>query len=213
MDIVGPHIYHYLHHPLLSSGEPMLYYTLDHLVHTGAIGYEHRRTQLGHGEHHLVDRLFLYRIADPGTLPPPEAAALSLIPEGKEYSLSDLRHEINHTYPNDHYKVFKSESMQEYLTQQGLLSTPSFTTPDGRKKYREVHHLLNQVEHDEEQLLNDHAQLQARLDELGSNVVLLHHSLFAKLKDLPDLDERTKTILILQTYLESGGYYHEKRMG
>lgn len=211
MDLIGPHTYHYLHHPLLSSGEPMLYYTLDHLVYTGAIGYEHRRMQLGHGEHHIVDRLFLFRSADPETLPLPERAALSLIPEGKEYSLSDLRQSINHTYP--HYQEFKSGPMLEHLTQQGLLSSPSFTTTKGRGKYREVHHLLNQVEHDEEQLLKDPAQLQARLNELGSNAVLLHHSLFAKLKDLPDLDERTKTILILQTYLESGGYYHEKRMG
>lgn len=191
----------------------MLYYTFDHLVHTGAIGYEHRRVQLGHGEHHVVDRLFLYRTVDPETLPPPEATALSLIPEGKEYSLSDLRHEINHVYPHYHYQTFKSGPMLEYLTQQGLLSSPSFTTSEGRKRYREVHHLLNQVEHEENQLLKDPKRLQERLNELGSNVVLLHHSLFAKLKDLPELDERMKTVMILQTFLESGGYYHEKRMG
>lgn len=213
MDIVGPHVYHYLHHPLLASGEPMLYYALDHLVYTGAIGYEHRRVELGHGEHHIVDRLFLHRVADPETLALSDATALSLIPEGKVYSLADLRMQIKHGYPNDHYQVFKSGPVLEQLTQQGLLASPNFTTTDGRQKYREVHHLLNQVEHDEDTLLKDHVALQKRLDELGSNVVLLHHSLFAKLKELPGLDERTKTVLILQTFLESGGYYHEKREG
>lgn len=213
MDIVGPHIYHYLHHPLLSSGEPMLYYTLDHLVHTGAIGYEYRRVPAGHEANRIVDRLFLFRAVDPGTLPPPEATALALIPEGKVYSLADLRMQINHAYPHDHYKVFKSGSMLEHLTQQELLSSPSFTTQEGRTKYREVHHLLNQVEHDEDKLLKDPVQLEERLNELGSNIVLLHHSLFAKLKELPDLNERMKTVLIMQTFLESGGYYHEKREG
>lgn len=211
MDIVGPHIYHYLHHPLLSSGEAMLYYALDHLLYTGAITFDHSRVHLGHGERHVVDRLFLHRAASPESLSAPEAFVLSLIPGNKPLSLAGLRHHINREMKDFHH--FKTGPMQAHLTQQGMLISPLFTTPDGRKKYREVHHLLNQVEHDEEQLLKDPAQLQARLDELGSNVVLLHHSLFAKLKELPDLDERTKTILILQTYLESGGYYHEKRMG
>ncbi|MCO6482298.1 MAG: hypothetical protein J5I62_05845 [Flavobacteriales bacterium] len=213
MGIIGPHVYHYLHHPLLSSAEAMLYYALEHLVYTGAISFDHNRVHLGHGEHHIVERLFLHRAADPAALPAPEAAALSLIPEGRAFSLSDLRHQIKRTYPHDQYKAYKAGIMAEHLKSQGLLSSPHTASSEGSRAYRQVHHLLNQVEHDEDQLLKDPAELQHRLNELGSNVVLLHHSLLAKLHDQPHLDERMKTMLILQTFLDSGGYYHEKMMG
>lgn len=210
MDTVGPHIYHYLHHPLFSSGEAMLYYALEHLVFTGAITFDHERVHPGHGERHVVDRLFLHRAA--GTeATGPEGAALDLIPRGEAYSLADLRRKIDHVYPDLH--AFKAGPMQEHLLGQGLLSSPSFTTAEGRKAYRHVHHLLHQVEHEEEHLLADAARLHGRLAELGSNVVLLHHGFLEKLRDRNDLEPLLKTVLILQTFLESGGYHDTKVMG
>ncbi|MCL4280813.1 MAG: hypothetical protein KJZ58_00995 [Flavobacteriales bacterium] len=210
MDTVGPHIYHYLHHPLFSSGEAMLYYALEHLVFTGAITFDHSRVHPGHDDHRLVDRLFLHRAA--GTeATGPEGAALDLIPRGEAYSLADLRRKIDHVYPDLH--AFKAGPMQEHLLGQGLLSSPSFTTAEGRKAYRHVHHLLHQVEHEEEHLLADAARLHGRLAELGSNVVLLHHGFLEKLRDRNDLEPLLKTVLILQTFLESGGYFHTRRMG
>lgn len=210
MDTVGPHIYHYLHHPLFSSGEAMLYYALEHLVFTGAITFDHERVHPGHGERHVVDRLFLHRAA--GTeATGPEDAALDLIPRGEAYSLADLRRKIDHVYPDLH--AFKAGPMQEHLLAQGLLTSPLFASAEGRQAYRRVHHPLNQVEHEEDRLLADPPQLHARLAELGSNAVLLHHGILEKLRDLPDLAPRLKTMLVMQKFLESGGFYRTRMMG
>lgn len=211
MPTIGPHIYHYLHHPLFSSGEAMLYYTLEHLVFTGAITFDHSRVHTGHDEHHLVDRLFLHRAGGTEAATPPEAAALALIPRGQAYSLADLRRKIDHAYPDLH--TYKAGPMQEHLTAQGLLTSPLFTSAEGRQAYHEVQLLLHNAEHYEERLLADPAALKAALHSLGSNAVLLHHGFLERLRERDDLAPLLKTVLTLQAFLESGGYYHAKMMG
>lgn len=209
--LIGPHIHAYLHHPLFSSGEAMLYYTVEHLLHTGAIAMDHSQVQVGHGDHHVVSRLFLSRAVDPATLPAPEAFVLALFPEGKALSLADLRRRLDHAVPETH--AFKAGPMQEHLLQEGLLSSALMDSPEGRAAYHKVSRLLHDFEHEEERLLGDATELQARLKELGANVVLLHWRLRDKLKESPHIDELTKTLLIIQTFLESGGYYHTRMMG
>ena len=209
--LIGPHVYHYLHHPLFSSGEAMLYYALEHLVHTGALSFDHGHVHVGHGEHLVVDRLFFSRVADPGTLSAPEAFALQLFPEGKPFSLAAMRHHINHHVPE--YHAFKTGPMQEHLTAEGMLASPLFTSDEGRKAYHEVSHLLHQMEHDEERLLADRKELDKRLAELGSNAILLHHGFLEQLWELPNLEPRLRTMLVMQKFLESGGFYHAKTMG
>lgn len=210
-DLIGPHLHAYLHHPLFSSGEAMLYYTVEHLLYTGAIAMDHSQVQVGHGDHHVVSRLFLSRAVDPGTLPAPEAFVLSLFPEGKALSLADLRRKLDHAVPETH--AFKAGPMQEHLLKEGLLSSPHMDTPEGRAAYHKVTRLVHEFEHDDERLLHNAEELRARLKELGANVVLLHWRLRDKLKESPHIDEMTKTLLIIQTFLESGGYYHTRMMG
>lgn len=211
MDLIGPHLHTYLHHPLFSSGEAMLYYTVGHLLHSGAIAMDHSQVQVGHGDHHVVSRLFLSRAVDPDTLPAPEAFVLSLFPEGKALSLADMRMQLDHAVPETH--VFKTGLMQEYMLKEGLLSSAHSDSPEGRAAYQKVAHLLHDFEHDEEQLLDNAEELPTRLKELGANVLLLHWRLRDKLKESPHIDELTKTLLIIQTFLESGGYFHAKMMG
>ena len=103
--------------------------------------------------------------------------------------------------------------MQEHLLKEGLLASAYMDTPAGRTAYHQVSRLLHQFEHDEERLLHDAGELKARLAELGPNVVLLHWRLRDRLKESPHIDELTKTLLIVQTFLESGGYYHTRMMG
>jgi hypothetical protein len=210
-DLIGPHIHAYLHHPLFSSGEAMLYYTIEHLLHRGAIAMEHDKVHVGHGEHRVVSRLFLSRAADPAGLPGPEAFVLGLFPEGKSLSLADLRRQLEHAVPETH--AFKTGPMQEHLLKEGLLASPLLDTPEGRAAYHRVSRLLHDFEHHEEQLLEHPEELRSRLGELGANVVLLHWRLRDRLKESPHIDELTKTLLIIQTFLESGGYYHTRMMG
>ncbi len=210
-NLIGPHIHAYLHHPLFSSGEAMLYYTLEHLLYTGAITMDHSQVEVGHGDHHTVMRLFLSRAADPATLPAPEAFVLALFPDGRALSLADVRRQLDTAVPETH--AFKTGPMQEHLLKEGLLTSTHADTPQGRDAYHNVARLLHDFEHEEEHLLANAAALQARLKELGANVVLLPWRLRDKLKESPHIDELTKTLLIIQTFLESGGYYHTRMMG
>ncbi len=207
---IGPHEYHYLNHPLFSSGEAMLYYCLEHLVYTGALAFEHARVHAGHGDRVVVDRLFLSRTVKPEQVPPPGSFVLEFLGDGL-FSLADMRRLVDHHVPDTH--VFKTGPMQEHLMARGLLSSPLFTSAEGRQAYREVHHLLNDTEKDEDLLLADPAERDRRLAELGSNAILLHHGLMDKLREQPDLDPRLQTMLVMQKFLESGGFYHANMMG
>lgn len=211
MTSIGPHEYHYLHHPLFSSGEAMLYYTLEHLVHTGAITFEHGRVHLGHGEDRVVDRLFFTRAVDAGALSPPEAFAMELLPEGKPFTLADMRQCIDRHVPQHH--DFKAGPMQEHLIARGLLSSAYFTTAEGRRAYHHVSRSVHQLEHDEDKLLTDMAELDRRLAELGSNAILVHQGYLEKLREMHHLEPKLKTMLVMQHFLESGGYRDLKRMG
>ena len=211
MDRIGPHTYHYLHHPLFSSGEAMLCYTIYHLCYTGAISLDYSKVVAGHDNHHLVMRLFLTHVADPLPMSAPEAFALSLFPDDRPDSLADLRLHMNRTI--DDFGTFKSGPMQEHLMAKGLLFSTHILSSEGRAAYREVHSLLQAVEREETELLDDAGRLAARLDELGSNVVLLHQGFLEKLRVSPLADPQLKAILNVQAFLESGGIYHEKTMG
>ena len=189
----------------------MLYYTVEQLVYNGALSLDHSRVHVGHGEHRVVERLFLSRTGAPATRPASEAFVLALFPEGHSFSLADLRRTLDHAVPETH--AFKTGPMQEHLLKAGLLTSPHQDSPEGRAAYHHVSRLLHNFEHEEERLLHNKEELQARLKELGANVVLLHWRLRDKLKESPHIDELTKTLLIIQTFLESGGYYHTRMMG
>lgn len=211
MDRIGPHTYHYLHHPLFSSGEAMLCYAIYHLCFTDAISLDYSKVVAGHDNHHLVMRLFLTHVADPLPMSAPEAFALSLFPADRPDSLADLRIHMNRTI--DDFGTFKSGPMQEHLMAKGLLFSTHICSAEGRAAYHEVHDLLHDVEHEEAELLDDAGRLKARLDELGSNVVLLDEDFREKLRISPLADDQLKAILNVQAYLESGGIYHAKMMG
>lgn len=211
MDRIGPHTYHYLHHPLFSSGEAMLCYTIYHLCYTGAISLDYSKVVAGHDNHHLVMRLFLTHVTDPVPMSAPQAFALSLFPEDRPDSLAELRLHMNRTI--DDFGTFKSGPMQEHLMAKGLLFSTHILSAEGRAAYHEVHSLLHDVEHEEFTLLDDAGRLHARLSELGSNVVLLPESFREKLRESPLVDEKLKAILKVQTFMESGGYFHAKTMG
>ena len=74
----------------------------------------------------------------------------------------------------------------------GLLFSTHILSAEGRAAYHEVHSLLHDVEHEEIALLDDGARLKARLDELGSNVVLLSEGFREKLRGSPLVDEQLK---------------------
>lgn len=188
-----------------------MYNTIEHLLYTGAIAMDHGRVQAGRGDPHVVSRLFLSQALDPGTLPAAEAFVLALFPQGKALSLADLRRQLDHAVPETH--AFKTGPMQEQLLKAGLLSSAVTDSPEGRAAYHKVSRLLHAFEHEEDRLLGSPTELPARLKELEANVVLLHWRLRDKLKESPHIDELTKTMLIIQTFLESGGYYHTRMMG
>lgn len=188
----------------------MLCYTIYHLCHTGAISLDYSRVVAGHDNHHLVMRLFLTHVADPVPLSAPEAFALSLFPADRPDSLADLRmHEpddrrLRHLQERPHAGASDGQGP-------ALLHAYSFR---GRKGRLPRSAWADQaVEREETELLDDAGRLKARLDELGSNVVLLHEGFREKLRESPLVGEQLKAILKVQTFLESGGYFHAKTMG
>jgi hypothetical protein len=103
--------------------------------------------------------------------------------------------------------------MQEHLMAEGLLFSTHILSEKGRAANHEVHVLLHDVEHEQTALLDDAGRLKARLDELGSNMVLLHESFREKLLGSPLVDEQVKAIFTVQRFLESGGIHDTKMMG
>ncbi|MBK9420619.1 MAG: hypothetical protein IPN44_06150 [Flavobacteriales bacterium] len=211
MDRIGPHTYHYLHHPLFSSGEAMLCYTIYHLCFNGAISLDYSKVVAGRDNHHLVMRLFLTHVTDPVPMSAPQAFALSLFPVDRPDSLAELRIHMNRSIPD--FGTFKSGPMHDHLMAKGLLFSTHILSSEGRAAYHELHSLLHDVEHEEVALLDNAGKLKARLDELGSNVVLLPEGFREKLRGSALVDPHLKAILTVQKFLESGGIHETKVMG
>lgn len=190
MPTLSPQAYCYLRHPILSSGETMLQYTIQHLCITGAIRLERRRVQAHPRDPRMVSRILLSRVNRSPVTTRAEAYVQGLFPRGKEVSIGQLRGKIKKELPD--FEAFKYEQVLPDLMDAGLLRSRFVRTDKGVDAMQAVRRVRKFIERRIDSLLkHDHGTLIARLNELGSNVVLLDQStrdkLRGMLKEFPDL--------------------------
>jgi uncharacterized membrane protein YgcG len=190
MSTLSPQAYCYLRHPILSSGETMLQYTIQHLCITGAIRLERRRVQAHARDPHMVSRILLSRVNRYPVATRAEAYVQELFPRGKELSIGQLRGKIKKELPD--FEVFKYEQVQPDLVDAGLLRSRFVRTDQGVDAMQRVRKVRKFIERRIDALLkNDRDALIANLNALGSNVVLLNKDTRDKLrrmlKEFPDL--------------------------
>lgn len=190
MQTLSPQAYCYLRHPILSSGETMLQYTIQHLCITGAIRLERRRVQAHARDPRLVSRILLSRVNRFPVATRAEAYVQELFPRGKEVSIGQLRGKIKKELPD--FEVFKYEQVLPDLVDAGMLRSRFVRTQQGFDAMRSVRNVRRFIERRIDKLLkNDRDTLLANLNALGSNVVLLdkdtRDKLRGMLKEFPDL--------------------------
>jgi len=190
MSTLSPQAYCYLRHPILSSGETMLQYTIQHLCITGAIRLERRRVQAHARDPHMVSRILLSRVNRHPVATRAEGYVQELFPRGKEVSIGQLRGKIKKELPD--FEVFKYEQVLPDLVDAGMLRSRFVRTDQGVDAMQGVRRVRKFIERRIDGLLkNDRDTLIANLNALGSNLVLLdkdtRDKLRGMLKEFPDL--------------------------
>ncbi len=185
-----PQAYCYLRHPILSSGETMLQYAIQHLCITGAIRLERRRMQAHARDPRMVSRILLSRVNQYPVATRAEAYVQELFPRGKELSIGQLRGLIKKELPD--FEVFKYEQVLPDLLDAGMLRSRFVRTDQGVQAMQGVRRVRKFIERRIDGLVkNDRDTLIANLSVLGSNVVLLdkdtRDKLRGMLKEFPDL--------------------------
>jgi hypothetical protein len=183
MQTLSPQAYCYLRHPILSSGETMLQYTVQHLCITGAIQVARRRVLAHPRDRRMVSRLML-SLADGQQAQTRDAmCVLGLLPRDREVSIGQLRGVILKELPD--LDVFKYEHVLPDLVDAGLLHSRFIRTDEGVDAMEGARTVLKFIEREIDELLtNDRDKLIADLNALGSNVVLLNRNTREKLRDM-----------------------------
>ncbi len=183
MQTLSPQAYCYLRHPILSSGETMLQYTVQHLCITGAIHVARRRVLAHPRDRRMVSRLMLSRTDSLQAQMRDATCVLGLLPHDREVSIGQLRGIILKELPD--LDVFKYEHVLPDLVDAGLLHSRFIRTDEGVDAMEGVRTVLKFIERQIDELLkNDRDKLIADLNALGSNVVLLDRNTREKLRDM-----------------------------
>jgi uncharacterized membrane protein YgcG len=190
MQTLSPQAYCYLRHPILSSGETMLQYTIQHLCITGAIHLARRRVPAHPRDPRMVSRILLSRATGHPIETRAERYVQELFPLGKELSIGQLRGVIKKALPD--LEVFKYDHVMPDLIDADMLHSRFWRTDKGVDAMQNVRSVRKFIERQiDDMLKNDRDTLIANLNELGSNVVLLDQDtrdkLRGMLKEYPEL--------------------------
>lgn len=199
MPTLSPQAYCYLRHPILSSGETMLQYTIQHLCITGGIRLERRRVQAHPRDPRMVSRILLSRVNRHTVATRAEGYVQELFPRGKELSIGQLRGKIKKELPD--FEVFKYEQVLPDLVDAGMLRSRFVRTDQGMDAMQGVRRVRKLIERRIDGLLkNDRDTLIANLNALGSNVVLLNKDTRDKLRGmLKEFSDLTLTMNVGST--------------
>lgn len=196
---LSPQAYVYLRHPILSSGETMLYHTLQHLCFTGALEVQFKEVTVGGRRGRTLNRLFLSR----GPRPDDRSGAFAweLLPADAPCSLVDLRLAIEERIAD--HEAFKYELMWPDLTDAGLLRGHHTRTPQGRSAWRRVRNLLFTVERDiGRKLVGGWERSMPHVLELGSSIALLNEGTREQLRERSPRPSDLAAVHSLLNYLE-----------
>ncbi|MBS1582303.1 MAG: hypothetical protein JST66_08910 [Bacteroidetes bacterium] len=197
-----PQAYVYLRYPMLSSGETMLYHTIQHLCFTGALAVAFREVAIGGREGgRRIDRLFLSRNRHARDLSSSEAFAWGLLPDDRAITLGDLRRTLDQAIED--YERFKYEHMLPDLKALGLLSGRHQRTAAGRAACRRTRDLLFTVQQDIGRRLDGGWERSlGHVQELGSAIVLLNDDTRGRLKEASSRKADLVAVFSILTYLE-----------
>lgn len=201
MQALSPQAYVYLRHPILSSGETMLYHTFQHLCFTGALKVHFEDVLVGRSRPRTLTRLFLSR----GAAPPPEASAQtfawSLVPAEGAITLVELRRIIEDGIED--FERFKYEHLFKDLKAGGFLSSRHWRTEQGRVSCRRIRDLLYTVEKDiGGRLVGGWERSLPHLQALGSCIVLLDEDTREELKEASPRKADLVAVFSILRYLE-----------
>jgi uncharacterized membrane protein YgcG len=201
MHSLTPQAYVYLRHPILSSGETMLYHTLQHLCFTGALKLHHEDVLVGRSRQRQVTRLFISR----STAPPVEARAQSfawqLVPADRAITLVELRHIIEEEI-EDHER-FKYEYLFVDLKTAGFLRSKHFRTKQGREACKRTRDLLFTVQKDiGDKLPGGWDRSLRHVQDLWSCIVLLDEDTREELKASSPRRADLAAVFSILRYLE-----------
>lgn len=181
MPALTPQAYVYLRHPILSSGETMLYHTVQHLCFTGALSVRYDMVNVGRNKSHQVMRLYLRRSEEASAASPSEEFVLDFFPKAKALTLGDLRKRFEGIIKD--YERFKYDLVWPELRKAGLLSGRYWRTAAGRKACRLTRDLLFTVQQDIGRKLDGGWERSLRhVQALGSCMVLLNDDTRDELK-------------------------------
>lgn len=203
---IGPQEYDYLSWPYLSSGADMLEYTLQHLCFTGALDLHYWKVAAHPKNPRPVVRLFLARGSADAPLSSAEAFALSLVPPDRPIHLGELRLRMKKEVTDE--ESFKYDQVRKDLKAAGLLRFTYWPSAEGRVARGRVSDRLSDFKRDLHELLSGpREKLDARLDEIGSQVVMLADVTRDQLKTVRGRTPDLSAVLSISTFLQSGGVY------
>ena len=202
MPALSPQAYVYLRHPILSSGETMLYHTFQHLCFTGGLRVHFEEAEIGRSRPRTVRRLFLTRKPDHATTSAAEAFALDFFAKGEALNLGQLRHRVERKVKD--YERFKYEEMLTDLKRDGLLAWRHWRTAAGRKACRLTRDLLFTVQQDIGRKLEGGWERSFQhVQSLGSGMVLLNEDTRDELKAESPRKSDLAAVFSILTYFET----------
>lgn len=201
MSTLTPQAYCYLRHPILSSGETMLYHTFQHLCFTGALRVHYGDVMVGRSRPRMMTRLFLSRGPAPAAEASAQTFAWNLIPPDRAITLVDLRRVIEEEI-EDHER-FKYEYLYKDLKAGGFLHTRHFRSKLGRDACRRTRDLLFTVQKDiGGKLPGGWERSMQHVQELWSCVVLLNDDTREELKASSPRRSDLAAVFSILRYLE-----------
>lgn len=202
VNALTPQAYVYLRHPMLSSGETMLYHTLQHLCFTGALTVRYDDVRVGVDRDRVVRRLYLERDRRVAAENKSEAFALDFFPNGKRLTLGDVRKRFEREITD--YERFKYDLLWPELREAGLLSARHWRTADGRAALRRTRDLLFTVQQDIGRgLVGGWERSLPHVQALGSSIVLLNERTREQLKAVSPRRKDLVAVFSILHYLET----------
>jgi uncharacterized membrane protein YgcG len=206
MDRISPQAYCYLRHPILSSGETMLQYTIQHLCFSKVLGIDRRLVRAHPKDRAMSKRILLKRLEPYAPSTKAEHYALGLFPLHRPITIGDLRAIVRHELPD--LERFKYDHMFPDLLEAGMLSSKFVRTSSGRDAMQAVRSVRKLVDRRIDHFLaRDRDGLIHHLNALGSNVVLLKKETRSKLHGLmKEVPELALTLSSGATFDTMGGF-------
>ncbi|MBK6370332.1 MAG: hypothetical protein IPF64_11040 [Flavobacteriales bacterium] len=199
---LSPQAYVYLRYPMLSSGETMLYRTVQHLCFTGALKVHYDDVRIRSDRDRTVRRLYLQRDPAIGAATPSEEFALGFFPKGKNQTLADVRRRFEREI-TDH-EAFKYDLLFPELRESGLLSAKHWRTADGRAALQRTRDLVFTVEQDiGRRLVGGWERSLRHVQALGSSIVLLNEDTREELKLGSPRKKDLVAVFSILTYFET----------